>query len=178
MMDTGNFTLTTDLNGAGKKAIAATAARISGIFAVAALVYFASPAMAAWKLHEEVDELTDVESVLAVTGHGRKWLGILCVDGSVEVKIHMENYLNSKFDPVQVNYRIDKGKVISQTWKAYRGNMAYTSGTEAIRFARALSSGRKLIFRAKDYRGYDHTHSFDLSGSEAPIRKTLLACGE
>ncbi len=149
-------------------------------FFASALVVLATPATAEWEFHQNVDEITDEKRESAITFRDRVGIIITCFRSSKDLQatVHMGDFLNTKFDPVSVTYRVDKGAPENPTWKAYDGNQTYSSDYMAEMFARKLITGKVLVFRAEDYQGYDHTEKFDLTGAAGPIRKVLTACGE
>ena len=137
-------------------------------------------AEAPWTFDEWSDDITDEKRALAASWTSdRKSIGVVCFGSSpdrLEVKAGFAAYLDSEFERVRVTMRIDKQAPVTMSWWAVKGNYAYTSD-DAVRVARMLLSGERLVIRATDYEFASHTHKFSLEGAAPLIRRVLSACG-
>ena len=153
------------------------------IMALALCALAWAPANAGWQVEHNVDELTDVGTVVAIyNGYPHTAVGVVCStqDGWMQVNIDFGGFLNTGGDPVPFRYRIDKGPLLSARGEVATQNhrIAFLAGDHAAKFARGLLGGGVLIAEATAYDDERHRVRVPLAGADARIMEVLDACAQ
>lgn len=133
--------------------------------------------LADWTLETESDPLTDETIATAMTVHvaGTNTHSIIvrCKENDFTVYVSLDEFIDD--DLVDIRYRIDKGKLIEQTWSpSAAGTSVFAQDENEL--ARQLVGGSTFIIEVRDFRGVAHRATFDLNGGASKILRVMEAC--